>query len=447
MANIPLKSIKFPGLDDTYTVPQVDDDLDTAGAAADAKATGDALTEINERLGETPKISTPEETEADLYICDAQGNVIGKFVGGYPVTKNFDGEQVVQNVTELQSDVGDLSELETTAKDNLVDAINEAAQSGATDIIMDTDEDTADLYICDNAGNVIAEFPNGYIKTKNFDSYALSGAVSENTAQINDMKRVRTRMEFGAHNGAEYYAPECTIPAYRIAGQQGWEWAWIAGIAFSSEGSMYVIHDDTVDRTTDGTGYMSQMTDAQIDALNIDQTGPGYDLADFDPAELKIPTLEQVVQQCVRYGMKMALRLSLFPNDDSTVDGKAKWDALVDLIKGYNIKPQDISCYVDSGTKAATCRRLFGDDVEVSTFLGSSATAQTYVTWFSDRSITGTRAAIINVSNLDLAAVKLLHTNGIRVYAYNSVSVDVASNCATMGVDVFQNGKVYKLTE
>lgn len=51
MANIPLKTIKFPGLDDTYTVPQVDDDLDTAGAAADAKATGDALTEINERLG------------------------------------------------------------------------------------------------------------------------------------------------------------------------------------------------------------------------------------------------------------------------------------------------------------------------------------------------------------------------------------------------------------
>ena len=50
MANIPLKTIKFPGLDDTYTVPQVDDDLDTAGAAADAKATGDALTEINERL-------------------------------------------------------------------------------------------------------------------------------------------------------------------------------------------------------------------------------------------------------------------------------------------------------------------------------------------------------------------------------------------------------------
>lgn len=46
MANVPLKSIKFPGLSDTYTVPQIDDILTEAGKAADAKKTGDELNDL-----------------------------------------------------------------------------------------------------------------------------------------------------------------------------------------------------------------------------------------------------------------------------------------------------------------------------------------------------------------------------------------------------------------
>ena len=45
MANIPTKSIKFPGLSDTYTFPQIDTSLTTEGKAADSKAVGDALAE------------------------------------------------------------------------------------------------------------------------------------------------------------------------------------------------------------------------------------------------------------------------------------------------------------------------------------------------------------------------------------------------------------------
>jgi glycerophosphoryl diester phosphodiesterase len=254
-------------------------------------------------------------------------------------------------------------------------------------------------------------------------------------------------MCFGAHNGAEWYAPECTIPAYRIAGQQGWEWAWIAGIYFSSEGSMYVLHDGTVDRTTDGTGSVSSMTDAQIDALNITQTGEGYNLSDFDSAELKIPTFEQVVQQCVKYGMKMVIRLSTFPNGTDTVENKAKWDNFMEVINGYGVQPEDISCYLDTGTKAATCRTLIGDDVEISTHLGQSATASDFVDWFETRSITGKKAAILSYQNTNLEAVKLLHSHGIRVYSYGYNSQAQADNCALWGVDIYQNGRIYKITD
>ena len=50
MANKPLKTIKFPGLDDKYTIPQVDAALATSGAAADAKKVGDELTDLKQDL-------------------------------------------------------------------------------------------------------------------------------------------------------------------------------------------------------------------------------------------------------------------------------------------------------------------------------------------------------------------------------------------------------------
>ena len=67
MSNIPLKTITFPGLDDTYTIPQVDDTLLTAGAAADAKKTGDEITDLKEALTDVnADFSALNETVNDI---------------------------------------------------------------------------------------------------------------------------------------------------------------------------------------------------------------------------------------------------------------------------------------------------------------------------------------------------------------------------------------------
>ena len=52
MATIPLKDITFPGLDNTYTIPEIDNTLSTAGKAADAKKTGDEIDQLKSELSD-----------------------------------------------------------------------------------------------------------------------------------------------------------------------------------------------------------------------------------------------------------------------------------------------------------------------------------------------------------------------------------------------------------
>ena len=60
MADIPLKSFTFPGLPDKYTTPVVDNTLAVAGAAADAKKTGDEIGAIKNDLSEFPNGNYPQ---------------------------------------------------------------------------------------------------------------------------------------------------------------------------------------------------------------------------------------------------------------------------------------------------------------------------------------------------------------------------------------------------
>lgn len=75
MATKPLKSLKFPTLDDTYTVPQVDDTMTVQGAAADAKKVGDELTDIKGDISELNTATAEDVGKALLAKTVADGKV------------------------------------------------------------------------------------------------------------------------------------------------------------------------------------------------------------------------------------------------------------------------------------------------------------------------------------------------------------------------------------
>ncbi|MBQ0902177.1 glycerophosphodiester phosphodiesterase family protein [Micromonospora sp. U21] len=79
-----------------------------------------------------------------------------------------------------------------------------------------------------------------------------------------------------AHRGASAAAPENTLVAQEIARKGGADWIE-NDVQPSKDGIPFILHDGTVDRTTDGTGNIRDLTAAQIKALDAGSWfGPQY---------------------------------------------------------------------------------------------------------------------------------------------------------------------------
>jgi len=70
-----------------------------------------------------------------------------------------------------------------------------------------------------------------------------------------------------AHRGASAHAPENTIPAFELAIQQGADGIELDA-KLSADGEVIVIHDATVDRTTNGHGEVSGLACSELLGLD-----------------------------------------------------------------------------------------------------------------------------------------------------------------------------------
>ena len=74
-------------------------------------------------------------------------------------------------------------------------------------------------------------------------------------------------MRIVGHRGARFEAPENTLDGFRYAIELGLQ-AIELDVHLSRDGELIVIHDDSVDRTTSGTGKVSDLTLAEIRQLD-----------------------------------------------------------------------------------------------------------------------------------------------------------------------------------
>jgi glycerophosphoryl diester phosphodiesterase len=127
-----------------------------------------------------------------------------------------------------------------------------------------------------------------------------------------------------AHRGASLYAPENTLAAFQKAVEQGAD-AVELDAKLCSTGEVMVIHDQTVDRTTQGEGRVNHMSLAMLKELDA---GSFFDVA-FQGE--KIPTLDEVFEAV---GKKIMINVEL-TNYASPFDDLAL--KIAALVKRHNL--------------------------------------------------------------------------------------------------------------
>jgi len=116
-----------------------------------------------------------------------------------------------------------------------------------------------------------------------------------------------------AHRGAGLDAPENSLEAVRLAAENGAKMVEF-DVSFTSDGSAVVFHDDLVDRVTCASGPVSGFTLGRLKLLDLATKHPLA--ANF--SEVRIPTVEEFIQECISLGLKMIIDLKTYDKPDET---------------------------------------------------------------------------------------------------------------------------------
>lgn len=131
-----------------------------------------------------------------------------------------------------------------------------------------------------------------------------------------------------AHRGAAAQAPENTMEAFRLAVEAGAD-AIELDVHLTADGQLAVVHDDTLDRTTDRTGRVAELTMARIREADAGATfaRPGDSGFPFAERGLAVPTLPEVLDW-LPDGIGLVIEIK----------ARAAADAVVDAVRDHGIR-------------------------------------------------------------------------------------------------------------
>lgn len=217
-----------------------------------------------------------------------------------------------------------------------------------------------------------------------------------------------------AHRGAMETHPENTIPAFRAAVEAGAHMIEF-DVWLTKDHRMVVIHDSSVDRTTNGTGKVPDLTFSEIRALDAGSwKDPGF-------AGLQIPTPEEVLKE-IPYNVWINIHIK----------GAGELPAMIArLVEAEGRLHQ---AFLACGTEAARVAKEAVPGITICNMDRQESAEEYVASTISAR--TGFIQLLRKSEYKDFAgSVKLLKENGIKVNYYGTDSPEELKMLFDAGVD------------
>ena len=139
-----------------------------------------------------------------------------------------------------------------------------------------------------------------------------------------------TRVLFGAHRGDKTNYPENTMAAIKAAIEVGCDMIE-TDVRMTKDGHLVLIHDRDVERTTNGKGFVDEMTLEEVRALDAGSwMGEEF-------AGMQIPTVEEFLEYISKTDAMVNWELKEWPMDFGRERSFACVDKLVEMIGKYDM--------------------------------------------------------------------------------------------------------------
>jgi glycerophosphoryl diester phosphodiesterase len=229
------------------------------------------------------------------------------------------------------------------------------------------------------------------------------------------------RTQIMGHRGGGTLAPENTMAAF-VKGYEVGNDLFELDVHLTADGHAVVFHDDTLDRTTNGSGPIANLTLAQVKALDAGSWyGPQY-------AGEKVPTLTEVLQYTIGKGRTIL--------DVKVAANQAFRDAVYAAIVASGATSDDIWIWPSSGQYTSDPR--FGNaEIQLLTSIPGN---------LSDANLLALKASgidglSIGDDSITQEAINAFHKNGMWVDVFTVNSPTRMEQLIAMGVDSIETDR------